>query len=57
MEDNNIPTCPYCESTEIEERPYKAAVGASVTGKYPAEEDYIAYKCITCGQKFDETEM
>jgi len=50
--------CPECRSINIEEIPYKAAVGPGrAKGKLPKETEYQKYKCLDCGLVFFESNL
>ena len=50
--------CPECGRANIEEIPYKAAVGAvGPSGKLPRELEYYKYKCVDCGMVFFESNL
>jgi DNA-directed RNA polymerase subunit RPC12/RpoP len=50
--------CPDCGSINIEEIPYKAAVGpGGANGELPEEAEYRKYKCLDCGLAFFESDL
>lgn len=49
--------CPNCGGCDIEEIPFKAAVGASPSGKYPSEAEYAKYRCRLCTHEFFEGDL
>jgi DNA-directed RNA polymerase subunit RPC12/RpoP len=50
--------CPECGSINIEEIPYKAAVGpGGPHGELPKEAEYQKYECLDCGMVFFESNL
>ena len=50
--------CPKCDSSNVEEKKRKIAVGPGKGpqhAEYPPEEDYYYFECLDCGCEFDES--